>query len=618
MYINRIFNENYGFNSPSISRSVSGMEFDQYLHLSTDVEVRATEQSKIDLTKNICLHICSVIEKYTSSTITVYTYNNSTNCIGIIGNGVVSDLKDKISRIQDGGGTDFNRMIEFEKNEQKKSDKTRKQVRLVISDGHDTSGRRSKILEDESNNGIFDIAIGIGNDDTVDSEFLKFLSGNKKDSYFQSTNLEEIEQKFIGNIFQELSSLNMYDATIEIILKNDEINCLIGEEYSEEMNEMELVKYLDSIDRSDDGLRKINDIIECTEVCKNHFTLCTKKSDVDITVPNPDTIIDISLTIDISGSMGDNISYDSSSTIVEEKGVIVESHNKPYVKFEINFSKITPNTAVILRGDIVHASIKYLRNNIKYFEEIKADSDHEHSSNSNIIIERYINLVSEFKEINEIPRVKENFTLIKQKTKSLHDDNIKFMTEIDDKVDETNHVEVQLVQQCKAIWGQIVSRYKATLSKGEQWINFANVNPSSLCERISATISCEISAAPTISRQISDTSGKCKICYNNPVNMIFTDCRHAVTCTDCVETFIDINNITNYSCPICRTHTSSFIKLDEEHQPSCSECNFGIVSYYGECKHPISCKKCAKTKSDKNILYCKICCKDVKVIKVFI
>ena len=112
-------NENYGFSPPSIGRSISGMAFDQYLQSSNEND-GLIEQTKMDLTKNICLHVYSLVEKYISSTLTINTYNDTTNFLGKTGNGIVSDLKDKISEIHYGGGTDFNKMIEFKKKRKKK------------------------------------------------------------------------------------------------------------------------------------------------------------------------------------------------------------------------------------------------------------------------------------------------------------------------------------------------------------------------------------------------------------------------------------------------------------------------------------------------------------------
>jgi len=324
-------------------------------------------------------------------------------------------------------------------------------------------------------------------------------------------------------------------------------------------------------------------------------------------------------------NMGMNMDIDN--TIFEEDEA-VPVDNKKYVKVRISFSTLTENTALIMRGNLVCSTVRYLNNNIEHFEAVKGFNSNilksedesftiEPESNSSIIITKYIELITGIKVIDKIPKFKENFPEIKDKIKKLHDDNLGFMTEIDDKVSETNHIEFKLVQQSKAIWNQIVNRYRATLSKGSQFVNFGAIKPSLLCTGISATVSCDISG-PSITRQISCTDGLCKVCYTNPIDTIL-ECKHVVVCTECVKTDMDINKLSGYNCPLCRNY-GSFVKLNEQHAPYCTKCDKEqqLVSYYGECRHPISCRNCAKNQTDKDILHCDICDTDVKVIKVFL
>jgi hypothetical protein len=208
------------------------------------------------------------------------------------------------------------------------------------------------------------------------------------------------------------------------------------------------------------------------------------------------------------------------------------------------------------------------------------------------LIKQYAILMKGLDDIKKIPKLRHNFKDIKAKIQLLHNDNLGFLTAIDDP--EKNGIEPWLIQQCKSLWGQIESRYRSTLTKGEQFVEFAEVTPSALCRAVSATISATKSASSSMSaRQVTDSTGLCKICYCNPVNMVFTNCKHAGTCTNCVITHIDLNgSFTNdYECPFCKIKVSSYVQLNTV-QPYC-ECG-KLVSYYGDCRHPLGCYCCMK------------------------
>ena len=193
---------------------------------------------------------------------------------------------------------------------------------------------------------------------------------------------------------------------------------------------------------------------------------------------------------------------------------------------------------------------------------------------------------------------------------------------------KSKSIDEWLINQCESIWSQIVIRYKATLNRGEQFVEFAGLTPAALCRTISSNVSASLtqtSSGPnTCQRMWSNSSGSnagvCKICYSNPINMVFVNCSHAGTCTECVKTHINTSThmISDYDCPFCKQTVTNYIELSSTHPPHCQKCN-SVVSYYGDCLHPISCTKCIKdmvSESEPNMIKCNICMSNHKVMKV--
>jgi len=627
-------NEFFGMSPPSIGTSISvgSYNFGNYLRASDmdmDIDMDTKQLTKMELVKNtLCNFCCTVENGFPSCEVILYPFDDDISTI----TGTPLELQEKINLWKPRGGTDFIKMAKLAKEirEKTKTDEEFRHVLIKLSDGfHNTGGKIETILTDNSFESIFDFACCIGTESTVDRTSAKFLA--KDDQVSNET--EETENMIIGSCFEGLiSSNNMSDITFEFIFENNSEVCLLGEEGREEMDEKDLTDYLNSVDRTSDNLSKVTGSVTCTELSNNHFTLCSTKHTIDST-EFKDMKVKIHFFSDISFSMNENVGSNTYNIIRSNLLPISEEESestedilmKPYIKVTIKFSSFNQNLAVIMRGNLKCATVRYLDKNTEHFEVVKGfnsditkTDDESYMTESNPIIEKYMELITGLKEIDNIPKHRSNFDLIKESIKTLHHDNIGFMTEIDDKIREDNHIELQIVNQCKAIWRRIVNRYKATLSKGEQWIESGrNLNPSVMCREVSCQLSSEISrsSGPLFSGpSCSTTNGLCKYCYENPVNMIFTDCKHAVACTACVTTDININNITIYRCPICRTPTSSFIEIEEVLPPLCQECN-KTVSYYGVCKHPISCRKCAKTK--KNKLHCNLCDKDVLYIKVY-
>ena len=181
------------------------------------------------------------------------------------------------------------------------------------------------------------------------------------------------------------------------------------------------------------------------------------------------------------------------------------------------------------------------------------------------------------------------------------------------------------------IWNIIERRYRATLSYGAEFIEFGDVGatPAILSRAVSAGISATVSNSCGANRAYTqydrDSTNMCKICFNNPIDMIFTKCSHAGTCTKCVEVSIDLTQQSgkSYKCPFCRTDVDSWIKIDHKLEPICqgveNNCCTSVVKYYCDNKHPMHCKSCIKKVSNpdnSHEYFCKSCNSFRPVMKV--
>jgi hypothetical protein len=172
---------------------------------------------------------------------------------------------------------------------------------------------------------------------------------------------------------------------------------------------------------------------------------------------------------------------------------------------------------------------------------------------------------------------------------------------------------------------------------------------------ISATASNSCGAQRSYTNYDRDNANVCKICYTNPVNMIFGQCSHAGTCTSCVEMDINTKHQSGelYKCPYCRTNVESWIKIDPVIDVVCqgvissttptnltptisgtanltptisgptnltitTRCS-SLVKYYCDNKHPMNCKTCIKkvvNPENPKEYFCKICDSYRPVMKV--
>jgi len=584
---------------------------------------------KIELIKMPLLTVLSTIQIISPlSKIVLIEYNSNV----YVTSGTISDIIEKVKNLQICGSTNFKKLTECVKNEIIKVDPEYSIFKFILTDGkHTEGGLVCDLINDQTNKGLFDITLGIGDETNVGCDLLKHLSNNIEDAYCVTTNPTIIEDTINGGCFEGLISLNIKQANIDIIFDAEENKnnmYVFGEKNRKFIDQFEL----------DDLLKNNTDTnqkIICDEIYDNHYIIKSKE-DLDlITVNNQlkNNKIQFIIAIDTSGSMGscvrlkkyENFGTEQKNNIFIPEEEINTIQPKKYIKLSLNeIANFTHNNNLLIRGKPLYAIIKYNYKNYNKSEliEISHIKKNNQLTEFNKKIIDYVNIISEIERIDKIKKSIENLNIIKNNIIMLYNDNLGFVNDIDNKIKEN-----WLIHYCKTLWEQLTLRYKNVLSTGEKFIYFNKVTPSLLCRTVSSNISSQSSSivpfntSTSLSRLANDDTFKCKICLTNDIKMVFTKCHHAGTCTDCVKSFIDTNNnLIDFKCPFCKSEVNNYVQINTVTiKPFCQLCKKVVVSYFGKCGHPICCKKCIMSLKNEvtNLVHCNICNSDVTVMKVF-
>lgn len=622
-------------------------EFQQFIQID-EAERNGPNHTmqKIDLIKEpIKIFLRAMKNVSPLSKVTLGKYDTTTEFF----DGTVDEIIRHVEQLHQRGSTDFIQMCKAVKERISTIEPDYTPYLFVLTDGqHNSGGTIEKLLRDKSLHGMFNMTFGIGNERSVENNLLKHLSGNIEDAHHVTENPVEIEDIINGGCFEGVISLGMRNVNIDAIFESDSDISILGEKgrcYLDQTKLNTLILGTNNV---------FNTMAECKKVCDSHFVISSIFNEGDTFVGDMDKFkekkIHFFIMIDISGSMSEivylnNIHQHVPTQTVPSTPVCinVQEPKKQYTKVSLrDMANFTQNSNIIIRGNLKYLIINYENSNKEHKCELIRFTDetptHTTCDGSNVIdnnhemypskIREYGIIMNELENISKIPKVRHNFKEIKERIQALHNSHMAFVFDIDSKP-----LPEWFIQQCKMLWEQVVIRYRSTLDNGERFVNYAQVTPSSLCRTISATVSCHtstptlkgchfaLSPSCSISRQVTDTTNMCKICYSNPINMVFSECRHAGTCTECVKTFINLQDFSmnNYQCPFCKTKVTHFVLLDNTLPHVCSVCG-DIISYIGACNHPISCKKCIKklvNKHDHSLVHCKICNVDVKVMRVF-
>jgi hypothetical protein len=550
-------------------------------------------QSRLDIVKeSLIIALRAIKEIAPRSEITFFLYNLNTTII----EGTIDELLELIPRWQPCSITDFSVMLDAVKEKIANLDDF---YTILLTDGHHNGQVKLNILlEDQSIYGLFSNCLGIGNDANVETRLLRILCGDKPTKCLINSDKNIISDYLIESCFNGLIKLT--NGKLHIIIRNS------ADSNIPECN----IRYLLEEDLNKIDFSIHNNNLQCIKN-NNNITIEYKKSENNNLSELQSIYGDVQkkfiICVDNSGSMAEELDNNINRLSSKRKlNVEKDKHLEfPYIEYIFD-DTITRETYIMLSGDIVAAYIN--ENDIIQTISIIDSEELDAKSTEDQIINSFLELMNQLNEIDKIPVDRINFPEIQIKLKKLYMDNLTFISDID----ELN-IDNRLIIQCKTLWQEIVRRYKSSLTAGQY-----HVQEMLSTITLGRAVSSQTARQYSTGINYIEKSNICKICYEKPIDIIFDPCYHLICCQECTETTIDTTGITKYNCPFCRQNVENIIKIDTSEPKcqieNCSKC----VKYYGDCRHPISCSQCIESIRDleSGLIRCHICDKDVTVFKV--
>lgn len=584
---------------PGLQRQMSGVT----RALNNYTTNNSIEKSRLEIVKeSLIIALKAIKEIAPKSEITFFLYNTTTTKI----EGTINELLELIPRWFPCSNTDFSLMLDVVKEKLSDIDEC---CIILLTDGHHNGQVPLDILlEDQSLYGLFSNCLGIGNDANVETRLLKTLCADKPNACLINSDKNVISDYLIESCFNGLIKLTT--GKLHVIVRNtdDLIIPACNIRYISE----EMFNNLDFTIRQESGAceRLHNNNLQCIKN-NNNITIEYKKSENNNLSELQSIYADVEkkfiICVDTSGSMSEYLVNDTVK--LSSKRKLNDQEDKqlefPYIEYIFD-DTITRETYIMLSGDIVATYIN--ENDTIQIIPIIESEELEGRSTEDELIDCFLKLINQLNEIDKIPVDRINFPDIQIKLKKLYTDNLSFITDIDEL-----SIDNRLMIQCKTLWQEIVKRYKSSLTDGQYHVQ-EMLSSSVLGRAVSSNTARQYSTC----RQYVPNSNICKICFEKPIDIVFDPCHHLICCQECTETTIDTSGITIYNCPFCRQNVENIIKI-ETSDPICQIVNCSkCVKYYGDCRHPISCSQCVEIIRDpeSGLIRCEICDKDVTVFKV--
>lgn len=557
--------------------------------------------TKLDLCKRAILDILQVAQsKFPKCTFSVISWNDRATLL----NGNFEEMKKHISNLTPDFGTNFRNMFECVKSNYSSTNSTKI---IILTDGCDSNGkdRIREMMQDSSLTGLFDGIIGVGTEKDVDHEFLNHLSKNDPSVYSLTSNENEMSELVHSLCFSSLNSIQAENVKLKIVCQKDNMYIPAGSNMK--------IRYLSKAN-AQKTLAEISTLPPTTL-----FSLYQADNGVVLLSPNEQTTTfeheqHVIFALDTSGSMGDiiNETYNN-ETQNENENKEKEQSDSEYAECILQMKLISPEYKMLFYAGVLCASIEYTHQGVSYHHNIvKQDVESNIGSNSVLEIGRRMLIISK----------KLASKRTKEELKALYVKHLDFPFTLNTLENDVNSH--WLIYQGKKVFESLRTRYLSTLSKGERFFEDHAASPSllSLCRTVSSATSQNINgykAETHLNIDIEEYKTKCKICFTNEIDMIFSPCKHSM-CKNCWKETIESKE--SVDCPFCRQHVTDYLNILS---PILCKCN-NVVNYIGSCGHSMFCKKkaCSQpfkiesdpTKDDHSSYECQTCKKNVNIIKV--
>lgn len=563
-----------------------------------------------------------------------------------INNGTIDEQIQNINDMYPSNQTNFKAMTDAVKQIKANIDPSYDVFSFVLTDGkHNVGCPIDDLYNDKSLNGLFNLTLGIGNKFNVEHKLLKYLVGISNNADEKQTISDfcpittdpgEILELINGGCFEGLNSIGMASVSFEAIYENPHYITSVTQ--SENQYEMQFVA-LGIFDKQYMDENDVNSYI-CNLKTNNYQLIAKHLNNDHIVIQNANLSkstnlfeskkIHFIIAIDNSASMGEKTyMYDFHNHISDNKTSIhkpdlsdkidpiikldqcndieqiVKLKQSKYVKVE--FCKIpcmTHTTNIFIKGNLKHLIVKYTDyNKIQHVELINfvstsEDNNIKHDQNTfNMfnILQTYIDILAKINFINDMIELKSHTQSdIEQKIQNLYINNLNFLHKINLILNQTNTLNLSLINQAKSLWQILTTKYIKITHKYSNTLYDDELQPissGSIMRAVSDRESSHASNRSTYIRQKTQYAGLCRICFKTYINCMFESCCHAGLCLKCIDksNLFNLSNESNQSdqfnqsplkkvkrsdnqCPFCNTISTNIYNISPNINMSCYKC----------------------------------------------
>ncbi len=417
--------------------------------------------------------------------------------------------------------------------------------------------------------------MGIGSAANVDHATLTRLSEGQPGSYTNAMCASDVVNTIQARCFEMLTARDTRDVLIRLVCKSDTVipdsvvHGYLSQDEFDALPELSPTK-LATFDNTGD-------------VC---LITPTISSDVLHSAKGQE----LTMYIDTSGSMGTAVEGDVYQLQSLHQKQSETAPVKPWVELSLPVSSWTSASHLFFKAHIGRVSIEYT--------DVKGERHHECiTSNRSSDMAGVVKLVNMMNWLNTRVMIREVRTYYKENMRILHD---------------ALDYPQWLRNQIKTVWSKVKERYRRvgpstaakTMQKGDAFFEAPPVTLMELARTASSsastptadgTLGVEVDAAP------QDDWDKCKICFDNQAELVFTGCGHAVVCMACYKEYL--NKDGKAECIMCRHAVEDYAIMNYSTGLQCKTCE-QPGAYIGNCGHMHFCGTCVPKNRRVSCLMC--------------
>jgi hypothetical protein len=509
--------------------------------------------------------------------------------------GSISSLKSQLAHVYADNGTNLINIVTHALTswDSTAPEHRHKLVGMVFTDGfHNAEGDMNAESTKESIRRLSDTHsicayMGIGSAANVDHATLTQLSQGQPGSYTNALCATDVVNTIQARCFEMLTSRDTKDVVIRLVCKSDTV---IPDSVVQGYLSQDEYKALPELSAT-----KLATFDQTSDVC-----LITPRISHDVSHAAKGQ--ELTLYIDTSGSMGSAVEGEV-QTLYALPPKAEAAPVKPWVELMLPVSSWTSASHLFFKAQLGRVSIEYTDiHGVRHHECIPT---HTSSDMAGVV-----KLVDMMNWLNTRVMIREVRTYYKENMRILHD-------ALDYPQWLRNHI--------KAVWAKVKERYRRvgpstaakTMQKGDAFFEAPPVTLMELTRTASSsastptadgTLGADVDAAP------QDDWDKCKICFDNQAELVFTGCGHAVVCMECYKE--NLNKGGKSECIVCRHAVEDYAIMNYSTGLQCKTCE-QPGAYIGNCGHMHFCGACVpKTRR----VSCSMCPSpiDVALIHVYL